>query len=319
KIDHLSQAVAKSRRIVVVTGAGISTSCGIPDFRSNGGLYPLTEGNKPKTQTKIRELFDINVFRDQSSAAKYYSLMAEMKRKVDISTPSPTHDFIHKLDSKGKLLRWYTQNVDGLEQRAQSTGTGGDAAASLSDGHTINKDVKVIRLHGDINHVICSLCHSVFVWEPDVMESFKQGIPPSCPHCTQLNDNRIRRGKRGISIGTLRPDIVMYGESHRHGVEIGEVSGCDMASSPDLVIILGTSLGVPGTCSLVKRFSEKLGSQGCTQSNHCLGSQGHVIFVNLTQPPSHMKPFIDYWIVGETDRWSRICERSWRSLNPKDW
>jgi NAD-dependent SIR2 family protein deacetylase len=54
------------------------------------------------------------------------------------------------LDSKGKLLCWYTQNVDGLEWRVPSMAIGDDAMALLSDGHTINKDVKIIPLQGDI-------------------------------------------------------------------------------------------------------------------------------------------------------------------------
>merc|ERR1711916_284343 len=82
-------------KVCLCTGAGISVSAGIPDFRTPGtGLYDnLQKYDLPKPEA----IFDINFFRED---------------------PTPMHHFIKLLDSKDMLLRCYTQNIDTLERRA---------------------------------------------------------------------------------------------------------------------------------------------------------------------------------------------------------
>jgi NAD-dependent histone deacetylase SIR2 len=158
---------------VVVTGAGISCSSGIPvqylfqctshitttqalniqDFRSSKGLYKQKSTNGQQNYLKLRDLFDINVFRDPDSSAQFYSLIAELKAKVDAASPSSTHRFIWRLSNERKLLRWYTQNIDGLEWKAFFEGEGDIPGRSIPDWRTIHMDTKIIRLHGDIKLV----------------------------------------------------------------------------------------------------------------------------------------------------------------------
>lgn len=107
-----------------------------------------TDNQKPTI--KIRDLFDANVFRNPVSTAQYYMTIAEMKAKMDAANPSPTHQFIQKLNSKGRLLRWYTQNIDGLEWRSLLGSTTDGSMTDIPDARQITKDIKIIRLHGDI-------------------------------------------------------------------------------------------------------------------------------------------------------------------------
>lgn len=93
-IDKLQTA----KGIIIFTGAGVSTSCGIPDYRSETGIYK-------KRLSFTRE--DIN-------SAEYQNLVAAMTS----ASPSLTHIFCTKVYEMGKLIRVYTQNIDGLHIKA---------------------------------------------------------------------------------------------------------------------------------------------------------------------------------------------------------
>jgi hypothetical protein len=125
----------KFKNIIILTGAGISTSAGIPDFRTKGtGLYDnLQEYNLPYAEA----VFDISYFRSKPQA--FYTLAKEiMPGKY---APTLTHHFIKFLDDKGILLRCYTQNIDGLERLAG-----------------LNED-KLVEAHGTFATSKCIKCH----------------------------------------------------------------------------------------------------------------------------------------------------------------
>lgn len=96
---------------------------------------------------KGKDLFSASLFREPESTRLFYTFIAELKSKIDKAHPGPTHRFIKTLDAKGKLLRSYTQNIDGLEERAGIQGP----VVAKSKAKTLNaKDSKNIQLHGDI-------------------------------------------------------------------------------------------------------------------------------------------------------------------------
>jgi len=110
-VAHMIQK-GKSKNIVVMSGAGISVSAGIPDFRTPGtGLYYNLQRFNLPTPTSI---FDINYF--VSNPTPFYTLAKDLypgKYK-----PTVVHCFIRLLAERGLLLRNYTQNIDGLERVA---------------------------------------------------------------------------------------------------------------------------------------------------------------------------------------------------------
>lgn len=113
---EIMDALHRSKRCVVVTGAGISVSGGIPDFRSLHGLYGQVRAKYPKAfKTSGQDLFDAGVFQCAEKTKIFYEFMAELKSVVDEAQATPVHHFIRRLADCKKLMRVYTQNIDGLE------------------------------------------------------------------------------------------------------------------------------------------------------------------------------------------------------------
>ncbi|GJC94686.1 Hst3 protein [Colletotrichum higginsianum] len=123
---------------------------------------------------------------------------------------------------------------------------------------------------------------------------------PECPYCAGATAARQERGKRALGVGKLRPDIVLYGEEHPNAHLISPIITHDLGLSPDLLLILGTSLKVHGLKVLVREFAKTIHSRG-----------GKVVFVNYTKPPeSSWGDIIDYWVQWDCDAWvSNLKER----------
>jgi NAD+-dependent protein deacetylase sirtuin 1 len=116
-LDDAIQLIERAKRIIVVTGAGISVSTGIPDFRSKEGLYNTLDCTKygiPSAEL----LFDIEFF--NIDPAPFYQFASTLLPDLDV-TPSVCHRFLALLQARKKLLRNYTQNVDGLERKVGLT------------------------------------------------------------------------------------------------------------------------------------------------------------------------------------------------------
>ncbi|KAG8744349.1 hypothetical protein FRC10_010329 [Ceratobasidium sp. 414] len=316
-LTALALAVAKAKRIVVVTGAGISCSSGIPDFRSSDGLYNLVKSRYPDAVLKGRDLFDSALFRDPTSSAVFYTFMAELKTQIDSAHPAPVHDFLATLDTKGKLLRSYTQNIDGLEERA-GLRTGEVNPAGGGAGGPRPKNV---QLHGDIHRVRCTLCSASLVCTSEHIDQFRTGTPPDCPECTARSDARTARSARALKCGTLRPAIVLYDEPHPLGDHIGAVQTSDLGKKPDLLIVMGTSLKVHGLRRLVKSFAKVVHSSRpspATSTSHSL--LHNVVFVNRTPPPlGEWTGVIDYHVEGDADTWVAQVLGEWKKSRPADW
>ncbi|OMJ26955.1 NAD-dependent histone deacetylase sir2 [Smittium culicis] len=99
----------RAKRIIVLTGAGVSVSCGIPDFRSSKGIYQQLANEFGLDDPQ--QMFDIDYFMENPEL--FYSFAKQLY--PDNFKPSPSHYFIKLLEDRAKLLRNYTQNIDTLE------------------------------------------------------------------------------------------------------------------------------------------------------------------------------------------------------------
>lgn len=145
------------KRIVVLTGAGISVNAGIPDFRSKGGLY---ETLKKKGYPKPEKIFDLSEFKRNPS------LFYEVGGELDTAgcNPTLTHYFLTLLHSKGLLCEVFTQNIDSLELKAGLPRS------------------KLVQAHGHFNSCHCTSCGR----ENDVdsmMEHLRQKQVYKCSQC----------------------------------------------------------------------------------------------------------------------------------------
>ncbi|KAH8897228.1 NAD-dependent deacetylase sirtuin-2 [Thozetella sp. PMI_491] len=151
----------KVSRVVVMTGAGISTAAGIPDFRSPGtGLYAnLARLNLPYAEA----VFDISYFRERPEP--FYVLAKELY--PGHFHPTISHSFIALLAEKGLLLHLFTQNIDCLERRA---GVPGD---------------KITEAHGSFATQHCIDCAAAFPGDL-IREHVQRSEVPKCIQCGGL-------------------------------------------------------------------------------------------------------------------------------------
>jgi len=147
KVEYLVRLIEEKNRIFVLTGAGVSTESGIPDFRGEKGLY-----------TEYPEyVFDIDYFRKDPSL--FYEVTKKLLPKLLNANPNPAHKFVYKLEEMGKLLLVATQNIDGLHQKAG------------------NK--KVVELHGSYKISHCLKCGKELSLE-DLAKALENTTVPKC-------------------------------------------------------------------------------------------------------------------------------------------
>ncbi|KAJ2656965.1 NAD-dependent deacetylase hst3 [Coemansia sp. RSA 1199] len=311
RLAKVQRAVQASQRCLVITGAGISVSSGIPDFRSPDGLFQQLKQKYPSSVTNGRDLFDATLFHDASMVNVFYSFMGELRTLIDQATCTPTHAFIKQLDEHGKLLRCYTQNIDSLEKRVgletafvqcEDTGDKTDSTDSASKRRKQAMDKKftrAVQLHGDLDTLICTICHTRCPFSHKLAQEFREGTPPPCPRCKEVEEIRGIVGKRSQTTGVLRPDIVLYNEMHPQGELIGSLNEYDLKRRPDLLIVIGTSLKIPGIKRMIREMSRCV--HDSAQRTQRAGA-GKVIFINRDEPPRGWNDVFDYFIEGDADQ-----------------
>ena len=110
QLQQFAELLKKSKRIACLTGAGMSTESGIPDYRSSNGLY--------NTMTS-EEVFDIDRFNDEPDS--FYKVIGPLYSSIVEAQPNAGHLALHELEEKyGKNISIATQNIDGLHQKAGS-------------------------------------------------------------------------------------------------------------------------------------------------------------------------------------------------------
>ena len=283
-LQEIAFKLAKSRKFIAVTGAGVSCNAGIPDFRSEDGLYNMVKKQYPNVVVKGKDLFDAVLFSSPDTIQVFFTFMAHLRDCILKARSTQTHKLLKVLKKKKKLLRCYTQNIDGLETHE-----------NLCTGITPKnwKKLDVIQLHGDIHKLKCMHCSQLFDWTEDSTQTCKDGEAPECPACRIVQEDRMLRGRRNTGVGRLKPNIVLYGEEHPDGDLIGRCTQSDFKSKPDFLLIAGTSLKVVGIQKLVRQAAKSVKAKG-----------GVVIFVNKTEVGTNSwKDVIDYHIEADCDEW----------------
>lgn len=155
KIAEFQKIYDNAKNIVFFGGAGVSTESGIPDFRSQDGLYSQEWKYPPETIIS-RSFFDAN-------PVEFYRFY---RKKLIIKNVEPNiaHFQLAKMEQKGKLKAIVTQNIDGLHQKAGSK--------------------NVFELHGSTLRNFCIKCGAKYDID-FIAES--ENAPDKLPHCTKCN------------------------------------------------------------------------------------------------------------------------------------
>jgi NAD-dependent deacetylase len=154
RIQTAVSLIRGASSVVAMTGAGISTESGIPDYRGPGGVW---ETQKPPTIGDYLDNFETRRLFWQRRLTDYPSLVAR--------EPNAGHRALVELERRGVLLAIITQNIDGLHQKAG------------------NSPERVIELHGSAHRIRCVDCGRF--WPSDeVQERLRNGEEdPRCPVC----------------------------------------------------------------------------------------------------------------------------------------
>lgn len=118
----------------------------------------------------------------------------------------------------------------------------------------------------------------------------------------------MKQGKRRLTIGHLRPDIVLTGEFHRQCDDIKAFMKEDIAGQPDLLLIIGTSLSHYGAPALAGAFSRAVRAEG-----------GKVVYINASEAPLHKwREHVSNPIRWDCDSWVQDLERRRPGFSPND-
>ncbi|KAL5383578.1 hypothetical protein PMIN02_009562 [Paraphaeosphaeria minitans] len=243
QLDRLLKTLHKKRKIVVIAGAGISVSAGIPDFRSSTGLFKSLRDERKRISSG-KELFDASVYQNDSSTSNFHDMVRTLSQQTKNAAPTAFHHLLATLAHEGRLLRLYTQNVDGIDTSLPPLKTQIPLPKK-------NPWPKTVQLHGSLEYMVCSKCHTVSEFDPEL---FDGPAPPACPSCQSDDLARQAVDKRSHGVGRLRPRMVLYNEHNPDDEAIGACSKADLRTRPDAVIVVGTTLKVPGVRRIVREM-----------------------------------------------------------------
>jgi len=156
ELQRAVDIIRASKKGVVLTGAGISTPSGIPDFRSpHDGLW---ENYNPM------EVASLTAFR--YDPVKFYSWMKELAKKIVEAIPNAAHLGLVELERAGKINTIITQNIDMLHKKAGSQ--------------------NVLEVHGTLDTLTCVSCYRKYKGDDFIKPYLEDDIIPHCKHCGSI-------------------------------------------------------------------------------------------------------------------------------------
>jgi len=146
-----ARIIGRARAAVAFTGAGISVPSGIPDFRSQGGLWTRYDPMRVATAQALRE-----------NPGEVWDFLLAAEEVLGPARPNPAHRALAEMEAAGAVAAVITQNIDGLHQAAGS--------------------VNVVEFHGSAARYYCASCRAE-ADRDEIMSRARTGGPPACVHC----------------------------------------------------------------------------------------------------------------------------------------
>lgn len=210
-VESAHRILAAARRVVVLTGAGISTASGIPDFRGPEGVWTKDP------HAEMLSTYDTWLHR---SDVRERAWRARLARRHEVIEPNDGHRALVELERRGVLHLLVTQNIDGLHQRAGSSPN------------------LVVEIHGSSRDVVCLRCADRFPIE-DLYPRLESGdLDPSC--------QREIAGE--VCGGLLKSAVISFGQPL---VPADLQRAERAASECDVLVCVGSTLAVYPAAGLV--------------------------------------------------------------------
>jgi NAD-dependent deacetylase len=154
-----AELIKGAEKILVFSGAGLSTESGIPDFRSPGGVWSKYDPS---------DFYFDKFISDEKSRVKYWQMSTEFYQPMKDALPNRAHLAIKALEDTGKLVAVVTQNIDRLHHKAG------------------NSPDKIIEIHGTAFSVSCLSCGKTYDRD-DIQERISSGVEvPYCDECSGI-------------------------------------------------------------------------------------------------------------------------------------
>ncbi|WP_296000419.1 NAD-dependent protein deacetylase [Rugamonas sp.] len=220
QLDQLADFLSRHRNVLVLTGAGLSTASGIPDYRDRDGVR---RGRLPVQGPEFR--------RSDAVRRRYWARSMVGWPTLAQAAPNAGHRAIAALERGGRLGAVITQNVDGLHQQAGSA--------------------RLIELHGNIHGVVCLSCGAQSARaamqqrlrdaNPALAGAVAQPLPDGDAQIEPeaLDDFHVPACQ--ICGGTLQPDVVFFGDNVPPA---RTAAALDWMAQADALLVVGSSLMV---------------------------------------------------------------------------
>jgi NAD-dependent SIR2 family protein deacetylase len=226
-------ALLRGRRALALTGAGISTESGIPDYRG------------PGTRQRARSpMQHVEFVRDGAARRRYWARSVIGWPPVDAAAPNPAHAALAAMERAGALTAIITQNVDRLHHRAGSR--------------------EVIELHGALADVTCLGCGArepraalqerLLALNPWWSADAAPVAPDGDADLAAAAEGRFQVADCGGCGGVLKPDVVFFGGSVPRPVVDAAYRLVDQSEA---LVVVGSSLAVYSGYRFVRRASER--------------------------------------------------------------
>lgn len=157
-IERAAADLARSKYAIALTGAGISTESGVPDFRGPNGIWT----KNPEAETAAYQTYD-KFLRNPKEYWQAVSSGVSFYHDLRQAQPNSGHRALAELEKLGILKCVITQNIDGLHRKAGNR--------------------RVLEYHGTVNRLRCSSCSSRFEFEEYEMDKTDEPLLPLCKKC----------------------------------------------------------------------------------------------------------------------------------------
>lgn len=219
-------------------------------------------------------------------------MVRNMSKLTKSAKPTPFHHMLATLAQDDRLLRLYSQNVDGIDTGLEPLKT----VVPLKKDEN-GKWPRTVQLHGGLDKMVCSKCHDISDFDPDL---FDGPTPPICKRCEEVDEIRTSiAGKRSHGIGRLRPRMVLYNEHNPDDEAIGRVTSDDLRKRPDAIIVVGTTLKIPGVRRIVREMCATVRDR----------RDGMAIWIN-NDPEPVGKEFEDCWDIVVRGTCDEVARRA---------